>query len=88
MDEGSKRGEDLSRGESGSQVVDYSQRRLDNMSGIEGRRKKNADSYTARGILIDVFGFRLGRDGHQSLQNYGGEALVLDLGLLAVTRRR
>ena len=36
-----ERGEDLSRGEGGGQTINYSQRRLENASGVEGFRQKH-----------------------------------------------
>ena len=44
---------------------------------------KNAATHTTRRVFVGVFGLRLGSDGHKPLQDCGGEALVLNLGLLA-----
>ena len=44
---------------------------------------KNVATHTTGCIFVGVFGLRLGSDGHKPLQDCGGEALVLNLGLLA-----
>ena len=43
---------------------------------------KNTTTHATRCVFIRIFGLRFGGDGHKPLQNCGGEALVLDLGLL------
>ena len=48
---------------------------------------KSAATYTTRCVFIRVLRFRLGSDGHKSLQDHSGEALVLNFRLLTVMER-
>lgn len=87
LNHGPEWGEDLGRGESRGQVINYSQRRLE--SGLEMKRgfATNAAAYTTRCVFIRVLRFRFGSDGHKSLQDYWGEALVLNFRLLTAVGR-
>lgn len=86
LNNGSERGEDLSRGESSSQTIDYSQCRLENASGVVSSAK-NITTHATGCIFIRIFGLRFGCDGHKPLQDRRGETLVLNLGLLTVMGR-
>jgi hypothetical protein len=52
------------------------------------RYAKDVDTHTTRCVFVRVFRLWLCSDGHKSLQNSGGETLVLDLGLLAAVGDR
>lgn len=82
LNHGPERREDLGRGEDCGQTINYSQCRLEIGSGMKEGFAKSVTTHTTGCVFIVVFGLRLGSDGHKSLQDRRGEALVLNLGLL------
>ena len=86
LNHGPERGENLGRGEGCSQAINYSQRRLESALEMEGSAK-SAAAYTTRCVFIGVLRFRLGSNGHKSLQDRRGKALVLNFRLLTVMGR-
>lgn len=61
--------------------------RLITTGSVAGRQQTTSTTYPRRSFVIDVFGFFLGRNWHETLQDSGGKILVLNLGFFAISEK-